>query len=118
MVEIVPANEPGPEKKLKSVPAPEPTSTYVKWQEPPAVIPSRLQKVTAQLQRRPGEWALIAAGWSPIRLMGWWRPLVSHPDFEVTLRYTDPDADTSLVLAPRDVYARYVRRDLEGAPAE
>ncbi|HEY9352905.1 MAG TPA: hypothetical protein VIP28_06635 [Nocardioides sp.] len=113
-MEIV-RDEPGPEKRLQPVPDPEPTSTYVKWSEPPAEIPSRLEKVTAELQRRPGEWALIALKSSP--LMAWWYPLLAHPDFEVATRHVDPD-NVGLVLAPRDVYARFVRRDLGGAPAD
>lgn len=106
---------PDPPTPLRKVPDPEPSSTYVKWTEPPAPITSRLERVMAELQRRPGEWALVAVKSSP--LIAWWNPLRRDPDFEVTLRYSSAD-DAGLVLAPRDVYARYVIRDLEGAPAE
>lgn len=107
-MEIV-RDEPGPEKKLRS--APEPASTYVKWENPP-ILP-RLQHVTAELQRHPNEWALIAVKSSP--LMAWWRPLAAHPDFEIAYGWLDADRR---LLVPRDVYARYVRRDLGGASAE
>ena len=111
MVEIVP----DPPVQLRKVPDPEPTSTYVKWAEPPAPVLTRLEKVTRELQRRPGEWGLIAVKSSP--LIAWWRPLIADDEYELTLRLSNPD-DAGLILAPRDVYARYVRRDLGGAPAE
>lgn len=95
---------------------PEPTSDVVEWREPPAVRPSRLQRVIAELQRKPGEWAQIAV--SSGSLLPWWGPLASMPDFEVTTRRTHEN-DTTL-FGPRDVYARYLRpRDREGAtPAD
>lgn len=91
-------------------------SDVVEWREPPAVRPSRLQRVIAELQRRPGEWAQIATS-SPL-LMTWWTPLSGMPDFEVTTRRSHEN-DTTL-FGPRDVYARYLRpRYREGAtPAD
>lgn len=80
-------------------------STYVKWVEPGVPVLTRLEKVVGELRRRPGEWGLIAAKSSP--LLAWWRPLLAHPNFEVTTRHSDPDT-AGLVLAPRDVYARYI----------
>lgn len=86
----------------------EPVSSVVEWREPPAVpsTVSRLQRVTAELQRRPGEWALIATS-SPV-LFTWWGSLHDHPDFEVTTRRTHGNDKT--LFGPRDVYARYVGR--------
>lgn len=101
----------------KPEPEPEPVSSVVEWRNPPAKRPvTRLQKVIAELQRRPGEWAQIATSSSVF--LPWWGPLVDHADFEVTTRRTH-DNDTTL-FGPRDVYARYLRpRDREGAtPAD
>ena len=94
----------------------EPVSSVVDWREPPAVRPSRLQRVIAELQRRPGVWGQIAT--SSTSILPWWGPLSSMPDFEVTTRRTHEN-DTTL-FGPRDVYARYLRpRDREGAtPAD
>lgn len=84
----------------------EPVSSVVEWRTPPAKPASRLQRVIAELQRRPGEWAQIAVSSSP--LLPWWGSLVDHPHFEVTTRPTHKDA--SLLFGPRDVYARYLGR--------
>lgn len=109
-VEIV-RDEPGPEKKLRPVPEPgASSSTYVKWENPPAAPESartRLHRVTAELQRRPGEWALIAA--KSHTFMPWWGALADHADFEVTFRWPKGSEDRRL-FAPRDVYARYIAR--------
>lgn len=83
----------------------EPVSSVLEWREPPAKPVSRLQRVIAELQRRPGEWALIATSSG---LMPWWVDLRGREDFEVTTRRTHAN-DTTL-FGPRDVYARYVGR--------
>lgn len=94
----------------------EPVSSVVDWRNPPAKPVDRLQRVIAELQRRPGEWAQIAT--AEITFLAWFNPLYRMPDFEITTRRTNPN-DTTL-FGPRDVYARYLRpRDREGAtPAD
>lgn len=72
----------------------------VEWKEPPA-DQMRAQRVLAELQSRPGEWALIAH--TPgMEFLPWWGEVVNHPKVEA--KYVKK---TDRLLGPSDVYARF-----------
>lgn len=91
--------------------APRDETDAVVWQDPPSRPPSRLAGVRAQLEARPGKWALIASE-QGIGILPWWGPLHESDEFETRFVWKQP----GVIFGPRDIYAR--KRPLPPATSE